>query len=91
MAIRTGEPLSAAGLSAQPDEGGPLDGSLPLEAPAFFDIETLVDAQLEKLMACVPPPAFMREPEVLGGCSCGAQFYSIETAEAHRCRLVEVR
>lgn len=80
MTSASGEPHSAADMAAR--------------SGARFDdhsIETLVDAELEKLNAIVgPPPAPEHEPEVLGGCSCGARFYSIDAAEDHACRLDEV-
>lgn len=61
MTRATGEPHSAARAHAQPDDG-PLDGSLPDEVPTFREFETLVDAQLEKLV-CRAAANLRREPE----------------------------
>jgi hypothetical protein len=82
MQKRTGGAHSAAGAHAQPDDG--------TDVPVVDSLELLVDAELEKLNAIVgPPPALEREPEVLGGCSCGAVFYTYEAADEHpdRCRF----
>lgn len=48
------------------------------------DLDALIDAELERLLPA-GAPAIHFEPEVLGGCSCGARFYSIEAAEEHEC------
>ncbi len=84
MTRAMGAPHSAADLTAR-------SGSVAGARFEGHSIETLVDAEIEKLNALVgPPPAIEREPEVLGGCSCGARFFSIDAAEAHACRLDDV-
>jgi hypothetical protein len=86
MPSRPGEPHTAAEVRAQPDERNPLDGSLPDESPTFLEFEALVDAELEKLGRA---PEIEPEPEVLGGCSCGALFFTYEASDEHpdHCRL----
>lgn len=83
MKRASGDPHTAAGVSAHEefaaDEG----------ITVHHSIEALVDAELEKLATVAPMPELPAEPEVMGGCSCGAVFFTYEAADEHpdRCRF----